>query len=309
MILVRRVIPVILVLPARRVFLGRMVRTGLTVGMGPLALSARRVILVRKVRRVRRVRWVTASRSRVRSPGRGPLVVSPVTRTSSKRSRLGPRPLSTVAPGVLGDLAVWDGNDWLNAGRVQGPQGPAGPEGPEGHGCRAQGPAGQNGAAGPAGQTGPAGPQVRRVSPGPAGIQGPAGSTGATGPAGPAGPVGPIGPVGPQGLIGATGPQGPEGPKGDEGKKGDGLHIAHVVDDYQQLTPIPGLDGDIAIVTNVGQQGQVPETYYWDSTSGAWEFMGLAMGPEGPAGQDGQAGAARSARPRGSARSRRPQGD
>jgi plastocyanin len=64
------------------------------------------------------------------------------------------------------DLYVWDsvGEDWVNAGSVQGPAGATGPAGPEG-------PAGADGAAGPTGPTGATGPE------GPQGPEGPAGFT------------------------------------------------------------------------------------------------------------------------------------
>ncbi|HEY2309456.1 MAG TPA: hypothetical protein VGI05_26560 [Streptosporangiaceae bacterium] len=61
-----------------------------------------------------------------------------------------------------GDLYVWEGTSWVNAGPFQGPAGPAGAAGPQGA----------------AGATGPAGPQ------GPTGAQGPQGSTGPAGPPG-----------------------------------------------------------------------------------------------------------------------------
>ena len=75
---------------------------------------------------------------------------------------------------ISGDLWVWTGSAWTNAGPVQGPQG----------------------ATGPAGATGATGPQ---------GATGTTGATGAIGPAGPAGPVGPAGPAGPTGATGAAG--------------------------------------------------------------------------------------------------------
>ncbi len=70
-------------------------------------------------------------------------------------------------------LYSWNasGNNWVNAGQIQGPAGPVGPAG-------AAGPAGPTGNTGPAGATGATGPQ---------GIQGP---IGAAGPAGGAGPRG-----------------------------------------------------------------------------------------------------------------------
>lgn len=86
---------------------------------------------------------------------------------------------------VAGDLYVWDGSSWLNAGNIQGPQGPQGPQG-------AQGPKGDKGDVGPQGIQGPEGPAS--IVPG---------------------PEGPQGPQGPQGI------QGIQGPKGDPGDPGE----------------------------------------------------------------------------------------
>lgn len=66
---------------------------------------------------------------------------------------------------VAGDLYVWNGAEWINAGRIQGPQGEPGPQGPQGV----------------KGDTGDTGPQ---------GIQGPKGDTGEQGPQGIQGPKG-----------------------------------------------------------------------------------------------------------------------
>jgi hypothetical protein len=70
-----------------------------------------------------------------------------------------------------GDLYVWNGSTWTNAGQIVVPQGPVGPTGQTG----LQGPVGPTGA--PSTVTGPQGVQ---------GIQGPTGAQGITGPTGPA---------------------------------------------------------------------------------------------------------------------------
>ena len=118
-----------------------------------------------------------------------------------------------------GDLYVWNGSTWFDAGQIVGPQGPQGIQGIQG----IQGPQGDTGATGATGATGPQGPQ---------GIQGDTGLTGATGATGPQGPqgiqgdtgltgaTGPQGPQGIQGLTGATGPTGPTGPTGATGPTG-----------------------------------------------------------------------------------------
>lgn len=97
-----------------------------------------------------------------------------------------------------GDLWIYSGTTWNNAGMMQGVQGIPGPQGPQGP----AGPAGPQGPAGPAGPTGATGAQ------GPTGPIGPAGPTGATGATGAPGPIGPQGPQGPQGLTGPAGPAG-----------------------------------------------------------------------------------------------------
>ena len=70
-----------------------------------------------------------------------------------------------------GHLHVFNGTEFVDVGKVQGPQGPAGEAGP----------AGEKGEKGDQGEVGPQGEQ---------GIQGPAGETGPQGPAGEAGPAG-----------------------------------------------------------------------------------------------------------------------
>ncbi len=169
---------------------------------------------------------------------------------------------ATITSPVLGDgyliqgqLYVWQGSAWINAGFVQGPTGPTGLTG-------AQGPTGATGAAstvpGPTGATGPTpftvigtwqsgisytpgqavfydtptlkGTYLRRNNASTAGItplDDPAGwqvivaatigPTGATGPQGLTGLQGPTGEQGPQGITGPTGSQGLLGPTGPTG--------------------------------------------------------------------------------------------
>lgn len=75
-----------------------------------------------------------------------------------------------------GHLWVWDGNAWVDAGLIQGPEGPQGITGPTG----ADGATGSQGVTGPIGADGVTGPQ---------GVTGPTGADGTTGPTGPSGPV------------------------------------------------------------------------------------------------------------------------
>ena len=93
---------------------------------------------------------------------------------------------------INGEMWVFNGTNWNNAGRIQGPQGPQGPVGP-------QGPKGDPGPQGIKGDPGEKGEQ---------GIQGLKGDTGLQG------PQGPVGPKGEQGDTGAKGDTGPQGEKG-----------------------------------------------------------------------------------------------
>lgn len=146
-----------------------------------------------------------------------------------------------------GNLYVWNGSAWFDAGQIVGPQGPTGPIGLQGvQGVQGiDGPQGPQGVTGPIGLTGATGPQGVQgvqgvqgiqgdVGPtGPQGIQGNDGATGATGATGPTGPTGASGIQGIQGIEGPTGPQGiqgiqgiqgavgPTGPQGADGVTGD----------------------------------------------------------------------------------------
>lgn len=131
---------------------------------------------------------------------------------------------------INGEMWVFDGTNWNNAGRIQGPQGPQGPVGP-------QGPKGDPGPQGIKGDPGEKGEQ---------GIQGLKGDTGLQGPQGPVGPKGEQGDAGVRGItftpvvdsrgniswsndgglenpqtVNITGPQGDTGAKGDTGPRGD----------------------------------------------------------------------------------------
>lgn len=125
---------------------------------------------------------------------------------------------------INGEMWVFDGTNWNNAGKIQGPQGPQGPIGPQG-------------------PKGDPGPQGVKGDPGKKGEQGAQGLKGDTGPQGEQGPVGPKGEQGDTGARGITftpvvdskgniswsndgGLENPQtvnitGPKGDTGAKGD----------------------------------------------------------------------------------------
>lgn len=125
---------------------------------------------------------------------------------------------------INGEMWVFDGTNWNNAGKIQGPQGPQGPVGPQG-------------------PKGDPGPQGIKGDPGEKGEQGAQGLKGDTWPQGEQGPVGPKGEQGDTGARGITftpvvdskgniswsndgGLENPQtvnitGPKGDTGAKGD----------------------------------------------------------------------------------------
>lgn len=131
---------------------------------------------------------------------------------------------------INGEMWVFNGTNWNNAGKIQGPQGPQGPVGP-------QGPKGDPGPQGIKGDPGEKGEQ---------GIQGLKGDTGLQGPQGPVGPKGEQGDAGVRGItftpvvdsrgniswsndgglenpqtVNITGPQGDTGAKGDTGPRGE----------------------------------------------------------------------------------------
>ena len=83
---------------------------------------------------------------------------------------------------IDGEMWVFDGANWNNAGKIQGPQGPVGPQGPKGD----------------------PGPQGVKGDPGEKGEQGVQGLKGDTGPQGEQGPVGPKGEQGDTGARGIT---------------------------------------------------------------------------------------------------------
>lgn len=161
------------------------------------------------------------------------------------------------------NLHVFDGDQWVDAGPIVGPQGPQGPQG-------AAGDQGPPGAQGPAGPIGPAGAP---------------GETGAAGPQGPAGPAGPTGPQGAQGPAGATGPQGPVG---------EGLRILGTFAN-SGLLPSGASTGDAYLI---GVDLWVWNGAAWVNTGPIQGPQGPAgpagptgaIGPQGPQGLQGPAG-------------------
>ena len=114
---------------------------------------------------------------------------------------------------IGGNLYVWNGAAWINAGSVQGPQGTQGIQGIQG----VIGTTGPTGAASTI--AGPTGPQGTIGNTGPTGAASTiAGPTGPTGPTGAASVIaGPQGIQGIQGVIGTTGTTGTTGTAGTNG--------------------------------------------------------------------------------------------
>lgn len=128
---------------------------------------------------------------------------------------------------IDGEMWVFDGANWNNAGKIQGPQGPVGPQGPKGdpgpQGVK--GDPGEKGEQGAQGLKGDTGPQGEQGSVGPKGEQGDTGARGIT--------FTPVvdsegniswsndgGLENPQ-TVNITGPQGDTGAKGDTGPQGE----------------------------------------------------------------------------------------
>lgn len=196
-----------------------------------------------------------------------------------------------------GNLYVWNGSSWVDAGQIVGPQGETGPTGPTGP----EGPLGgvffvsatqptttvdgsvwfqegtglsyvyvaddsswellnMFGPTGPQGQVGPTGPQ------------GTTGDIGPTGPVGNVGPTGPIGATGPQGETGLQGAQGDEGQTGPTGPQGE-----------VGPTGPQGVQGPTGPLGPTGPIGVTGPT-------GADSTVAGPTGPTGPTGPQGVAG-------------------
>jgi hypothetical protein len=199
---------------------------------------------------------------------------------------------------IAGNLWIWNGTTWEDAGRIQGPEGPQGIPGTPGAtgATGATGPQGPTGQAGPTGAEGPAGadgvpgqngaqgPEGPAGPPGPTGSQGPQGERGLIGPEGPQGLIGPVGPQGPTGPAGADsfvpGPEGPEGPEGPAGQDGTGVNIIGELQDENDLIGLTGEPGDAWLI-----QGDL---WVWNGVD--WTNVGSIQGPEGPRGPAGPTG-------------------
>jgi collagen type VII alpha len=196
-----------------------------------------------------------------------------------------------------GNLYVWNGTSWTDAGQIVGPQGDTGPTGP----------------------TGPEGPlggvfYVSATQPtttvdgsvwfqegtglsyvyvadetswellnmfGPTGPQGQVGPTGPQGATGDTGPTGPVGNVGPTGPIGATGPQGDQGLQGAQGDQGD----LGPTGPQGEMGPT-GPQGSLGPTGPQGPTGPIGPT----GPTGADSTVAGPTGPTGATGPQGVAG-------------------
>lgn len=206
-------------------------------------------------------------------------------------------PSAVAGDGVLdqstGNLWVYDGATWVDAGLIEGPQGatgvngstgPIGATGYEG----ATGASGHQGATGQKGATGEGATGLRGAT-GPTGPQGDPGATGsgATGVQGASGNLGATGYQGATGLRGATGFRGATGdvgPQGDPGATGSGATGASGIQGTTGPQGYQGATGPIGATGATGIQGNQGST-----GSGATGVQG-ATGLQGATGFDGATG-------------------
>lgn len=181
---------------------------------------------------------------------------------------------------INGEMWVFDGTNWNNAGKIQGPQGPQGPVGP-------QGSKGDPGPQGIKGDPGEKGEQGLKGDTGPQGEQGPVGSKGEQGDTGARGitftPVvdskGNISWSNDGGLenpqtVNITGPQGDTGAKGDVGPQGEKGEVGGAG---------PKGDKGTTFIPNVDTDGNIS----WSNTDGIANPETVNIkGPKGDKGSD-----------------------
>ena len=184
-----------------------------------------------------------------------------------------------------GNLWIWDGTQWDDAGQIVGPMGPTG----------ATGSTGITGSQGPTGPTGSQGIQGIQGATGPTGanstVAGPTGPTGAQGIQGPTGPTGALGSQGPTGPTGAastvtgpTGSQGPTGPTGATGLTGSiGPTGSQGIQGIQGIQGVIGPTGAQGVTGPTGAQGVTGPT----GSTGAASTVTGPTGSQGPTGPTG----------------------
>ena len=159
-----------------------------------------------------------------------------------------------------GNLWVWNGSSWNDAGQIVGPQGAAGATG-------STGAAGETGNDGVTGATGAAGETGAVGETGVTGAQGETGATGLTGNDGATGATGETGSIGATGSTGATGVTGNDGATGVTGSTGD--TGAQGETGATGETGVTGADGATGAQGETGATGSTGDT-----------------GPTGPTGAD-----------------------
>ena len=160
-----------------------------------------------------------------------------------------------------GNLYVWDGSAWVDAGQIVGPQGDTGPQGA-------------------IGDTGPQGDQGLQGIQGIQGVQGDTGLTGDTGPQGATGDTGPQGLTGDTGLQGATGDTGPAGADGATGVDGASVRIlaSYTTSEYN-LATLSNEAGTAYLVDG--------NLYFWNTVTEVYDDLGSLVGPQGETGATG----------------------
>jgi hypothetical protein len=195
-------------------------------------------------------------------------------------------PGNSVIDTNTGNLWVYDGTQWKNVGKIEGPQGATGASGIQGF----VGATGASGIQGFIGATGASGIQGTTGATGASGIQGFIGATGAsgiqgaTGASGIQGFIGATGAPGIQGVIGATGASGIQGFIGATGTSG--------IQGFVGATGASGIQGLIGATGASGVQGFVGATGASgiQGTTGASGVQGL-IGATGASGIQGFIGA------------------
>ena len=194
-----------------------------------------------------------------------------------------------------GDVWVWDGDSWNNAGAIEGPQGPqgppgaAGPQGPQGI-PGTPGAAGATGAQGPKGDTGATGPQGPQGVPGADAVGGATVTTSDTPPPAPVNGnlwhetdtgstfiriddgtssqwVGMAGP-GPKGDTGSQGPKGDTGAQGPPGADGSPGVTTGYVDTADNLRVLKAGDAMTGVLTLSAGTQALPSVTFGDANSG-----------------------------------------
>lgn len=166
---------------------------------------------------------------------------------------------------IDGEMWVFDGANWNNAGKIQGPQGPQGPKGDPG-------------------------PQGVKGDPGEKGEQGLQGLKGDTGPQGEQGPVGPKGEQGDNGVQGTTFTPIVDSEGNISWSNDGGL-------ENPQTVNITGPQGDTGVKGDTGPQGEKGTTFVpnvdtdgnisWSNTDGVVNPKTVNIkGPKGDKGSD-----------------------